>query len=257
MTSNPLSHHQHSPSIVGALQEKIKYLQNPAARVIDPLNDTGAFVTKSRESPRGVVYVASPGCSGSSFLYDAIGLAPSRGAILKTHSFWTMFSGVPCIKSTTVGGNMWQIAPDDKVVYVYAHPMNVLLGCYRKIDEDYTRNWINGNPHWSAWLEADLDQDFYDTWLSKDVLNLERHLDKWWKHQDKFNILCLKYESLFEHEDVINNFLGFPISLPTKKERNTDWLNSPYKEAMSKTYASLIEKYEQRPDYEIFRRREK
>ena len=150
---------------------------------------------------------------------------------------------------------MWEIGPKDKVVYLYAHPMNILLGFHKKINTNYD-TLANGNPHYAWYLECDVGIDFNDNFIHQDVLNLEKHLDRWWR-PNQMNVMCVKYEKLFENEERLYDFLETPpnerISFGEYIPRSTDWTASPHHEQLKKTYETLIKKYEEKPDYEIFR----
>jgi hypothetical protein len=155
------------------------------------------------------------------------------------------------------GGYMWEIEENDKIIYLYAHPLNVLLSFYKKIELG-PHSWTEGDHHYIELL-CNTNEPFMETYLYKDVLNLERHLDCWWRTRD-FDILCIKYEHLHEHIDNIKTFIEggrayereINFKLPPKRKRSTNWKAHPQKELLLKTYASVIEKYEQKPDYELF-----
>tara|TARA_Y100001937_G_scaffold125917_1_gene193854 strand:+ start:248 stop:1072 length:825 start_codon:yes stop_codon:yes gene_type:complete len=200
------------------------------------------------------IWVVSPGASASSFVLDKISEHENRYG-LKSHSLPTKYAGKPAIKHSVSGGNMWEVAENDKVLYIYSHPMDILLSFHRKINQNYD-SWEKGNPHYAQFLECDVSLDFNKNYLYKDLLKLEQHLDRWWR-PNQMNSLCIKYEKLFENEALINQFLEVPeseyISFGEFTPRITNWENSNNKEQLKKTYKNLINKYENKPDYEIFR----
>ena len=247
---------------------KLKALRNPCVKVVQPLGNVENFIMKAyiekydpstkstflTTNPN--IFIVSPGASGSSLLYEAIGdLEKDNSAVSKSHSYDVMWKGHDCIKSLTTGGFMWEIEPDDKVIYLYAHPLNILMSLCKKINSS-PEDWSGGNPHYVEFLECDIEEDFSDNYLHKDILNLERHLDKWWR-QKNFNLLCMKYEKIHEYVDVLGEFLGNDLELPEPRKRMTDWTKSPDREKMLETYASLVEKYEHKPDYELFLKKAK
>ena len=42
------------------------------------------------------------------------------------------------------------------------------------------------------------------------------------------------------------------IELPPKRSRKTDWTKDPHKDQLIETYASIVEKFNNKPDYELF-----
>ena len=62
---------------------------------------------------------------------------------------------------------------------------------------------------------------------------------------------------MFEHQTLIKHFLGVDsdeeFNLGEQKPRKTDWRLSPHKDQLLKTYASVIKKFEEKPDYQIFK----
>ena len=241
------------------LKEELK--QRSDLRIIEPLGQNPSFIIRLKEqvSRNGgywpTVWVVSPGGSGSSLLYD--NLAPAcTYSTLKSHSYYVKWKGKDCIMGAEDGGFMWGIKEDDKIIYLYAHPLNILLSFYNKV-EDNPDSWTNGFHHYVELL-CNTDESFMDMYLHKDILNLERHLDCWWRQRD-FDILCVKYEHLHEHVDDIARFIEgsgrceINFQLPPYKKRTTDWRIHPQKELLLKTYASVIEKYEQKSSCELLR----
>ena len=120
--------------------------------------------------------------------------------------------------------------------------------------------WYQGHHHYVE-LGCNTNESFMENYLTKDVLNLEKHLDTWWTQKD-VDVLCIKYESLYDCQEVIKSFVEGPTATNPKinyrfelapyKARKTNWKESIHKEQLLETYAKVIEKYEQRPDYEIF-----
>ena len=238
------------------LQHKERLKQHPNIRIIEPLGSLSSiFISKPYPIDYfPTVWIISPGGSGTSLLHS--NLAPVVPyPTLKSHSNYFKWDHKSCIMSANEGGYMWEIEKNDKIIYLYAHPLNILLSFHKKI-ELTPDSWSSGKYHYIELL-CETNEEFMDHYLYKDVLNLERHIDGWW-HQRDFDILCIKYEHIYEHLDDIAAFVKgkghheINFRLPLKRERSTDWRTHPQKELLLKTYASVIEKYEQRPEYELF-----
>ena len=240
------------------LFKKLKMIQalpQINARIYEPLGNSESYILRPTDPSlvTPMVWLVSPGCSGSSFLFK--NLPPSDNyIIMKSHSYPLIWHGKSCIKSSTIGGFMWNFEFQDKILYIYSHPLNILLGFHKKVNHNYI-TWKYGDPHYVDWLECDTEIDFNENYLSKDILNLEKHLDKWWRPQG-ISCLCIKYEKMFDHQKVIKEFLGLnsneDFNLGEQKPRKTDWRLSPHKDQLLETYSSVIKKFEEKPDYEIF-----
>lgn len=263
MIKKPIVHANSISDAMSLLQQKLVFLKTPRFKVIEALGNDGSFLVKPSDAEYfPTCWVVSPGCSGSSLLYDNMGPDACPYPVLKSHSYHTKWHGRDCIKGSVEGGFMWEIEEGDKIIYLYSHPLNIVLGYYKKVD-GAPLDWERGNPQYSQYLECDVEKDFFENYLHEDILNLEKHLDKWWK-LNNFDLLCVKYEKLYDCQDIIRKFLEGPthvakggnreinIKLPPYKERETNWTLHPDRELLLKTYASVIEKYEQKPDYQLF-----
>jgi len=241
------------------LRQKINHINfatQHKARLYEPLGNTNTYILRPLESSAisPIIWLVSPGCSGTSFLYKNIPSSENY-AIMKSHSYPLIWNTKSCIKSSTMGGYMWNFEHKDRILYIYSHPLNILLGFHKKVNDSYN-TWKYGDPHYVDWLECDTEIDFNENYLNKDILNLEKHLDKWWRPQG-VSCLCIKYEKMFEHQTLIGHFLGLDsdeeFNLGEQKPRKTDWRLSPHKDQLLKTYSSVIEKFEEKPDYQIFK----
>lgn len=209
------------------------------------------------------LWIVSPGCSASSMVFTALLDAYAQpqeysqtqvSFIRKSHAHYTGSTGQSFIKSDIHGLSMVPIGSRDKVIYIYSHPLNILIGFGNKQLND-PGSWEGGDPHYINYLECDITESFWDNYLYKDILNLERHLDGWWRPHD-FNLFCVKYESLHESTPLLNSFLNegedfrCSLALPPYRRRSTDWAQHPDKERMLATYAPLITKFQEKPPYE-------
>lgn len=100
---------------------------------------------------------------------------------------------------------------------------------------------------------CDRDPSDVDIYL-EDALNYEMMFDSW--TQDvRYPLLVLKYEFLYEQENVISDFLEKKIKLMAWKPR-TNWrakISANELLMIESTYSSLIEKVERMPDCYMFR----
>ena len=236
---------------------------NPQFKVIQPLGNNNQFFYRPADLEYcPMVWVVSPGGSGSSLLYDNLRKDVCPYNVIKSHSYYTKWNQKDCIKGAVEGGFMWEIEEGDKVIYLYSHPLDILLSYHKKISNDPS-SWKGGMPQYCQFLECDIEKDFFENYLYEDLMKLEKHFDNWWR-QNNFDLLCVKYEKLHDCQDIIIKFIEGPtkpvkggnrkinLKLPPKKPRKTDWTKNLHKEQLLKTYASIIDKYEQRPDYELF-----
>tara|TARA_Y100000034_G_C6835603_1_gene377557 strand:- start:193 stop:978 length:786 start_codon:yes stop_codon:yes gene_type:complete len=253
VTHQPVCHAKEWETWIGIITSKYERMQDPATRVVVPLGHVEHFFVKPLAEYSPTIWIVSPGNSGSSLLHDYLGTCYYYPT-MKSHSYHLKWQNKNCLKGIVEGGFLWEIEPQDKIIYLYSHPLNILFSFYQKINKEY-EGWAGGNPHYVEYLECDTDEDFNDNYLYKDVLNLEKHLDKWWRQND-FDCLCIKYESLYDCQSVIEEFIGGvrknESKLPPYRPRNTDWQKHSQREQLLKTYGTLVEKFKQKPDYELF-----
>jgi|ETNvirnome_2_300_1030623.scaffolds.fasta_scaffold00162_30 hypothetical protein len=282
----PYSQATYTKDLVEVVRAREKLRQDPAFRVLEPLGNRNIYIAKRQLRRRfsappwapgtlphdkdflyqPTVWIVSPGHSGSSLLHEKLGQAcmaaqlsasGSKYPVLKSHSHCFKWKGKNCLMTSEEGGFMWEIEEDDKVIYLYSHPLNILLSFVQKMKAGPAQ-WLTGNNHYLELL-CDTSEDFLENYLYKDILGLERHLDCWWK-QRGIDTLCIKYEKLFQHADDIRNFIKgrgegeINFELPPWRKRKTDWTKDTNKEQLLETYASVIKKYEQKPDCELFLR---
>ena len=87
----------------------------------------------------------------------------------------------------------------------------------------------------------------YGELIHRDVLRLGEQIDAWCSLRD-VDLLALKYESLWENLDLLGNFVGFPVELPPRKERDFSDLPLEIVAAVRNTYRQLDEKVASLPD---------
>ena len=78
----------------------------------------------------------------------------------------------------------------------------------------------------------------------RDILRFEDQLDGW-LGGGSLPVLALRYDALWENEDKLSKFVGFPVSLPTKRPRQSpDLVDSDVAERFRRTYAHLDRRIE-------------
>ena len=139
--------------------------------------------------------------------------------------------------------------PDNcKVIFTFGDPLDIILSVVRKSKtEGY---W--GPAHFKN-LDANWEE-FGDIFI-RDVLKLENMFDSFYKSQT-CDIMCLRYETLWENEDKISEFLGFDFKLPGRKTRESKNLRQSLTDEQinifNSGYSSLIEKINNAEDCKIW-----
>ena len=119
-----------------------------------------------------------------------------------------------------IGGNVYKthlypgIYPKKcKILFTFGRPLDIILSVINRVEQDPswgTAHFKNFNADWSN----------FNLILQKDVLNLEKMFDCFYKKQT-CDIICLRYETLWENQNTISEFLGWNLKLPEKKERKS------------------------------------
>lgn len=116
-----------------------------------------------------------------------------------------------------------------KVIYTFANPYNVVISAH-----EYTnikQHYIHMNGKW----------DRKEFWHKEDTLRLENNFDSWYKKQE-FDLLTIKYETIYQNINFIENFVGSKLKFPKKRERKTNWERHPQKSNIEDTYRILYQK---------------
>ena len=114
-----------------------------------------------------------------------------------------------------------------------------VLSCRQR----YGREWIQAHfEHMRAsGTLADLPE--------RDVLRLEEQLDGWLS-ETRHPVLALRYETLWDHIGVLSDFVGFPVTLPRRRPRESAVaIGDATVEVVHRTYAALDERITALPDY--------
>lgn len=123
--------------------------------------------------------------------------------------------------------------PDNvKVIFMFGNPMNIALSVQQKFSGEFLKHHYR-----NLWA----DSSEHDKIFEKDTLNLEDNFDSWYKEQN-FQMMTLKYETMFNHLDKIREFIGWNADFPSKISRSTNYDNHPKREELNKTYKSLSDK---------------
>ena len=135
-----------------------------------------------------------------------------------------------------------------KLIFTFGDPLSIVLSVLKKSREP---GW--GPAHFKN-LAADWSRS--GDILSTDVLHLEKMFDAFYKQQTCESI-CLRYETLWENEDEISDFLGFDFKLPEKRPRDADAIKSQLSREQivefNQGYVSLIQKTRNAEDLKIWR----
>ena len=141
--------------------------------------------------------------------------------------------------------------PDNcKIVFTFGNPLDIILSVIRRSKEP---NW--GPAHFKN-LAANWT-DFPDI-MNRDVLNLEKMFDAFYNQEHNFDLMCVRYESMWDVEEQMSEFLGFEFKMPTKIDRiavkqKAD-LSIEEVERFNTGYSSLIRKIENAKDVKVSRK---
>lgn len=138
-------------------------------------------------------------------------------------------------------------APDHlKVIYVFGDPLDIVrsvLSC----EEKRGIAWIEEHfLHLKAAFED------YAHIFDKDVLRMGDQIDAWLRPQ-KFRLLTVKYDAIWEHEQGIADFLELPIKLPVRQPRESSdvTISAEQMRKFEATYSEQIERIAKAPAFRI------
>ncbi len=132
---------------------------------------------------------------------------------------------------------------DVRMLYTFTEPVDVVLSLLRLHDER-GEEWMK--EHYKH-LKVPYT-NFRDI-VNEDQLQLEKHLDSWLQ-EERFPIAFIKYETMWEHQDDISEFLGFKVELPPFKERKAnEQRDKDLIRKLQKTYKPLRTKIKNMDDF--------
>jgi hypothetical protein len=143
-------------------------------------------------------------------------------------------------------------------IFLFGDITDVILSI-RRSHERLGNEWIDLH---NKNLNGDYENRY--NYLKKDTFQLERMFDEWMRPQN-FPLLTLKYEDMWENEDIISRFLGCPhFELPEFNQTSNKhgsgkesrfFRRAANKELVSdinKNYSSLIKKVNNFPSAKIW-----
>jgi calcineurin-like phosphoesterase family protein len=118
-----------------------------------------------------------------------------------------------------------------KILFLFGNPMNTVISLQK----------LNRK---TAYANLNTNVNLHDKWHLEDVFRLENLFDSWYKSQPFIDILTVKYEALYEKNNIqkISDYLGIPMDYPDFRERQTNWNTHKYSTELVHTYKSLNEK---------------
>lgn len=131
-----------------------------------------------------------------------------------------------------------------KVIFLFSDPLLSVMSTYRMCNE--INSWISKHAqHCGCYKEMDKIDI-----INRDDFNYEKMFDEW-TTTDEFEVLCLRYETLYENINILEEFIGRKLDLPPWKKRQTTYNNvSPELFGkIQKTYAGLVKKVHDFPDF--------
>jgi len=186
-------------------------------------------------------YVSSFGGSGSKMLCQYL---QSFGQVFHIHS------RKPPLKLEYIGGNVYfewfngnPITDDDYtinkyyVIFIYRNPVKAIYSRFN-------------DPYHLQHIQCDRNIKLTDVIRqNKDLYGIEEFFDNYTNSnsQRNYNIICVKYETLFENFEQLNMILDIPNKphlYPHKKERNNSDSNS---HVLYNIYSHLIKKMDDMP----------
>ena len=87
----------------------------------------------------------------------------------------------------------------------------------------------------------------YEQFLRADTLGLERQVDLW-SNAEGVDVLGLRYETLWDHTQDIEDFLGFPVRLRRRRASRRPEPSGDLADLLRDTYGELDRKIEKMPD---------
>ena len=171
------------------------------------------------------IIVSSLGTVGSKMLRKSLetaGIKTKHGFSPSNHQYPAFIEKLPktkkCLKVENFSKDDAKALIEWRVLFIFADPIDIVLSVQNRL-QDRGEKWLR---HHFRNMNADFDD--YERIHAKDALKLERFFDAYYRPQ-KFPLLTLRYETLWNHVETISRFVGRPIQLPARNPNN-EWSGS-------------------------------
>jgi hypothetical protein len=168
------------------------------------------------------IICASPGRSGSTLLFEAIGdaIARKRAPLFHRHARRTfrdaaweldrcqLREGV--VYKTHDLPTSLRKTENLRAVFIYGPPSEALLSvldCERRLGREWVAEHLR---HLRMPQATDL--------MSRDAIGFENQM-RLWSQEERFPVLCVNYEKLWDNIGKIGSFLNLDVDLPERRER--------------------------------------
>ena len=184
------------------------------------------------------IVVAGMGRCGTSLVLNAIGRSSGRG-----HQWVTSLADAPRLSRKVIKTH--DFAPSRpvpgtvKFIYLFGDPRQIICSAERKGDVFLKKHY----PHMNA------DYSDHKDVFNKDTMRLTDNLRSWLEVSG-IDVLILRYETLWNYQKNVSDFLGFEVVLPEYRARASDWRAHPKKQELNNTYGDLNAFIESLPDCE-------
>lgn len=202
---------------------------------------------------RPAILCASIGRVGSSLLYQSIiqararsifgSFTPSDTALL-SHACWDLgresIRPGYVVKTHDLPYHLVATTPM-KVVFLFGRPSDTVLSVLRRV-RDRGPTW-----HQRHWRHMHAMGDFADV-IERDVMRLEEQIDAW-PAVTGIPVLAINYEAIWAVQPILEDFLGFAVPLPTRRDRSFDDMDPLIVSRVRHAYARLDDKVAGMPLY--------
>lgn len=142
---------------------------------------------------------------------------------------------VPFLKTHSLAPK--ELPTDVRAIFLIGNPIRAIVSTRQKrFDRNHFEN--------CGYFEDELP-DIY----ARDDLGYEKIFDTW-TSEHPYPVLAIRFESLWEHEELVSRYLGRGIILPPKRERATKVPNE-IRLQLSNVYGRLAEKIAHFPDAKL------
>ena len=183
------------------------------------------IVSAGRRSAKRRIYVLSNGRSGSTMVFNALAVAMSNfydlPRSLLTLTDWKfkndgnmpgiVKSHMPCPDG---------FAPKDgcKYVYVAGDPVDATLSLLSRLQE-FGLRWMERHAR-----HLGVDGEAIFSCLKQDSFNQCANIASWKKAAEKYprHVIFISFDTLWDREDEISQFVGFECNFPKKRSRKSE-----------------------------------
>ncbi|WP_136659790.1 hypothetical protein [Nitratireductor sp. XY-223] len=129
---------------------------------------------------------------------------------------------------------------DARIVFIFGSAVDAALSVYN-LRQHAGREWVEQHlDHLNA-------SGPFEELFERDIMRIAEQLQAW-TTSTTLEVLCLRYETIWDNQGALSDFAGFPVRLPGRRERSARTVSPDLRRKAEQLYGELDRTIEELPD---------